>query len=104
MSNDVRTYNDAEDITATRTSDDTATETPITPETQPTVESDLTPGRYIKVRWVKSGIGYSARQRATIASLGLRKLGQERIHKATDSILGMCNAISHLVVVEEVQN
>lgn len=57
---------------------------------------------YIRVKYVKSSIGYSQKQKDTITSLGLRKLGQEKIHKANDAILGMCQAVRHLVTVEEV--
>lgn len=57
---------------------------------------------YIRVRYVKSSIGYNKKQKATVQSLGLRKLGQEKVHRATDAVLGMCKAIPHLVEWEEV--
>lgn len=58
--------------------------------------------KYIRVRYVKSSIGYNQKQKDTVQGLGLRKLGQERIHVANDAILGMCNAVRHLVEWEEV--
>ncbi len=58
--------------------------------------------KYIRVRYVKSSIGYNQRQKDTVKGLGLRKLGQEKIHEANDSILGMCRAVQHLVRWEEV--
>ncbi|MGH2542189.1 MAG: 50S ribosomal protein L30, partial [Ardenticatenaceae bacterium] len=57
---------------------------------------------YIRVKYVKSSIGYNQRQKDTIAALGLRKLGQEKIHKANAAILGMCKAVQHLVTWEEI--
>lgn len=58
--------------------------------------------KYIRVRYVKSSIGYSQRQKDTVASLGLRKLGQSKVHVANDALLGMCKAVQHLVQWEEV--
>jgi len=55
----------------------------------------------LKVTLVKSPIGYSKRQKRTVQSLGLRKLGQTVEHKDIPSIRGMINRISHLVQVEE---
>ncbi len=57
---------------------------------------------YIRVRYVKSSIGYNQKQKDTVQSLGLRKLGQAKVHKVNDAILGMCKAIPHLVEWEEV--
>lgn len=58
--------------------------------------------KYIRVRYVKSSIGYNQRQKDTVKSLGLRKLGQEKIHLATNAVLGMCKSVQHLVEWEEV--
>ena len=55
----------------------------------------------ITVTWVKSSIGYSARQKNTVRALGLRKLGQTIEHDDTPVIRGMINKVSHLVKVEE---
>lgn len=60
--------------------------------------------KYIRVRYVKSSIGYNKRQKETVISLGLHKLGQEKIHKANGPILGMCQAVRHLVTWEEVDS
>lgn len=56
---------------------------------------------YIRVKYVKSKIGYNKKQKATIEALGLHKLGQEKVHRASDAILGMCAAVPHLVEVSE---
>jgi large subunit ribosomal protein L30 len=55
----------------------------------------------LKVTLVKSGIGYSARQKNTVRALGLRRLGQTVEHDDTAVIRGMINKVSHLVKVEE---
>jgi len=53
----------------------------------------------IKVRLVRSPIGYSYRQKAIVAGLGLRKLNQVVERKDTVEIRGMVAKISHLVSV-----
>jgi large subunit ribosomal protein L30 len=55
----------------------------------------------IKVTWVKSTIGYSARQKNTVRALGLRRLGQTVEHQDTPAIRGMLHKVSHLIKVEE---
>jgi large subunit ribosomal protein L30 len=55
----------------------------------------------IKVRWVKSQIGYNRRQRATLRGLGFRRLNQTVELEDTPAIRGMINKVSHLVVLEE---
>lgn len=55
----------------------------------------------LKVTWVKSAIGYSARQKNTVRALGLRRLKQTVEHEDTPVIRGMINKVSHLVSVEE---
>ena len=57
--------------------------------------------KVLKVTWVKSTIGYSARQKNTVRALGLRRLGQTVEHNDTPVIRGMINKVSHLVKVEE---
>ena len=59
--------------------------------------------KYIRVRYKKSSIGYSRRQKETIKSLGLRKLGQSKIHRATPQIMGMCRHVQHLIEWQEVE-
>jgi large subunit ribosomal protein L30 len=49
----------------------------------------------------KSLIGYNRRQRATVAALGLNKVGSSFLHASSDSILGMIRSINHLLAVEE---
>ncbi|HOB91638.1 MAG: 50S ribosomal protein L30 [Bacillota bacterium] len=59
-------------------------------------------GRKLKVTLVKSGIGYSRRQKRTIEALGFKKLGQVRIMEDNPAIRGMISKVSHLLNVEEV--
>jgi large subunit ribosomal protein L30 len=55
----------------------------------------------IKICLVRSTIGALPRQRATVRSLGLRKIGSVTEQEATPAILGMVRKVSHLVSVEE---
>ncbi len=55
----------------------------------------------IRIRWVKSQIGYDRRQRATLRGLGLKRLNQRVELDDSPSIRGMIYKVRHLVVVEE---
>ncbi len=57
-------------------------------------------GNRIRVKWVRSWIGYDRRQRATIRGLGLRRLNQSVEVLDTPANRGMINKVRHLVVVE----
>ncbi len=57
----------------------------------------------VKVTQVKSQIKRQARQKKTLAALGLRKMNQVVEHEATPQILGMVAKVKHLVSVEEVK-
>ena len=56
----------------------------------------------IKIRLVRSTIRTLPKHRATVRSLGLRKIGSSNVLEANPAILGMVKAVSHLVSVEEV--
>lgn len=56
----------------------------------------------LRITWVKSAIGYRKNQKATIAALGLRKLGQVVEQPDTPQVRGMVFAVRHLVKCEEV--
>ncbi len=56
----------------------------------------------IKITQVKSGIDRPERQKRTLQALGLRKLYNTVEHEATPQILGMVQAVQHLVKVEGV--
>ena len=55
----------------------------------------------IKIRQVRSGIGFDKTQKATLRALGLVKIGRVREVPDNPAIRGMVAAISHLVVVEK---
>lgn len=57
----------------------------------------------LKITQVKSGIGSTKRQKATLEALGLRKLNQTVEHEATPQVVGMVNKLRHLLSVEEVK-
>jgi large subunit ribosomal protein L30 len=54
----------------------------------------------IRATWKKSAIGYSPQIRATVASLGFRRLNQVRELPDNDAIRGMLRAVNFLVAVE----
>lgn len=60
--------------------------------------------RRLCITWVKSSIGYSRRQKATIRALGFKRLGQTVEQKDTAVIRGMVDKVSHLVEVEEMDS
>ena len=58
------------------------------------------PNKGITVTWVKSAIGYSIRQKRTIAALGFSKLGQTVTRPDNPQVRGMIEAVKHLVAVK----
>lgn len=55
----------------------------------------------LRITWTRSGIGYPQDQRATIRSLGLRRLQQSVQRPDTPVVRGMLVKVRHLVRVEE---
>jgi len=55
----------------------------------------------LKIKLVKSPIGYSERQKGTVKALGLKKINDVVEHTDTPVIRGMIFKVSHLVEVEE---
>lgn len=58
----------------------------------------------LSITWTKSDIGYARDQRATLRSLGLRRLNQTVKHDNCPSIRGMVFKVKHLVKVQEVED
>ncbi|MBO0778429.1 MAG: 50S ribosomal protein L30 [Ktedonobacteraceae bacterium] len=56
----------------------------------------------LRIKWVKSAIGYPKDQKATIQSLGLRKLQHTVEREDHPAIRGMVRKVQHLVQVEEI--
>jgi len=57
----------------------------------------------IKISLVRSTIGCLPKHRATVRSLGLRKIGSSTVQEKNPAVLGMVKAVSHLVSVEDVK-
>ncbi len=55
----------------------------------------------LKIKQVKSEIGYNQKQRATLRGLGLRRMQQVVQVEDTAAVRGMINKVSHLVTVLE---
>ena len=55
----------------------------------------------VKIQQIKSVIGYTERQRATMRGLGLRRIRHVVELEDTDAVRGMIDKVSHLVVVLE---
>lgn len=55
----------------------------------------------VRVRQVRSGIGFPVRQRQTLRGLGLRRMQQLVELEDTPAVRGMITSIGHLVRVEE---
>jgi large subunit ribosomal protein L30 len=60
-------------------------------------------GKRLRVRQLKSAIGYRDDQRQTLRGLGLRRIGAARELADTPSVRGMISKVRHLVAVEEVR-
>jgi large subunit ribosomal protein L30 len=56
----------------------------------------------LKVTQTRSGIGGKHNQRATLRSLGLKRIGDVVVKEDRPEIRGMVATVSHLVAVEEV--
>ncbi|AAD36548.1 50S ribosomal protein L30 [Thermotoga maritima MSB8] len=57
----------------------------------------------LKIKLVKSPIGYSWDQKDTVKRLGLKKLNQVVIKDDLPQIRGMIRKVKHLVEVEEIE-
>ena len=64
----------------------------------------MSSGQKLRIKWVKSSIGYSRRQKGTVRALGLRRLGDVVEQADTPVIRGMIDKVSHLVQVEEIED
>ena len=55
----------------------------------------------IKIRQIKSPIGYKKKAKSTLTALGLKKINQVVEHNDTPQIRGMLNVINYLVRIEK---
>lgn len=66
-------------------------------------KSATLPSRWLRIKLVRSPVGYPEKQRATVRGLGLRRLNAEVIRPDRPEIWGMIKKIPHLVKVEIVE-
>ena len=55
----------------------------------------------IRIKWVRSQIGYPQDQRRTIRALGLKRLQHTVEREDTPTIRGMVHKVRHMLSVEE---
>jgi large subunit ribosomal protein L30 len=55
----------------------------------------------LKVTQIRSARDKGSKQRGTIRALGMKRVGHSVIHEDKPEIRGMITAVSHLVIVEE---
>ncbi len=60
-----------------------------------------TSGKTLRVTLVRSQIGYTKDQKATVKALGLHRLHQTVEHKDTPALRGMLTKIIHLLKIKE---
>ncbi|MRH44852.1 50S ribosomal protein L30 [Aquibacillus halophilus] len=58
--------------------------------------------KQLEITLTRSVIGRSEIQKATVKTLGLRKIRQTVVREDTPVVRGMVNKVSHLVTVKEV--
>jgi large subunit ribosomal protein L30 len=56
-------------------------------------------GKTIRIKWVRSGIGFTHHQKAIIRSLGLKKLNHTVVRPDTPQIRGIVAAAPHLLEI-----
>ena len=64
-------------------------------------KSKISKGKAVRITLVKSPIGYSKRQKATVQALGLRRMQQTIEQVDSVTLRGMLAKVSHLVKIEE---
>lgn len=57
--------------------------------------------KMVRIKLVKSAIGYTVRHKATLRALGLRRMNQIVEHVDSPSLRGMLYKVNHLVEIEE---
>jgi large subunit ribosomal protein L30 len=55
--------------------------------------------KILRVKLVKSGIGYSVRTKRTLKALGFHNLNQVVEHEDNDALRGMLTKVSHLIEI-----
>lgn len=57
----------------------------------------------LKITLVRSTIGQKPAKRATVRSLGLKRISSSVVQEDNPSVRGMIASVAHLVKVEEIQ-
>jgi large subunit ribosomal protein L30 len=57
----------------------------------------------VRITQIKSKIGSTKRQKATLEALGLRKIRHTIEKEGTPEVLGMISKVNHLVSFEEIK-
>jgi large subunit ribosomal protein L30 len=60
-----------------------------------------TSGKTLRVTLVRSAIGFTKDQKATVLALGLHRLHQTVEHQDTPALRGMLTKVIHLLKIEE---
>jgi large subunit ribosomal protein L30 len=58
----------------------------------------------LRIKWVKSDIGFARDQKRTLKALGFHRLNETVEQEDSPSVRGMITKVSHLVKVEVVSN
>ncbi len=58
-------------------------------------------GKTLRVTLVRSPIGFTKDQKATVRALGLRRMHQTVEHQDTPALRGMLTKVVHLLKIEE---
>lgn len=58
----------------------------------------------LRIKWIKSDIGFAGDQRRTMKALGFHRLHETVEKEDSPSVRGMIAKVSHLVKVEVVSN
>jgi large subunit ribosomal protein L30 len=64
--------------------------------------SKISETKIVRIKLVKSPIGYPKRQKNTVRALGLRRMNQTIEQEDSPTLRGMLAKVSHLVEVQEV--
>ena len=57
--------------------------------------------KQLEITLVRSPIGYSKRQKATLKAMGLKRVNQRVVQDDTEVMRGMIDKVAHLVEVDE---
>jgi len=58
----------------------------------------------LRIKWIKSDIGFARDQKRTLKALGFHRLHETVEKEDSPSVRGMIDKVSHLVKVEVVSN